>query len=127
VPDSTTYLDAWNQIRIETRTAPQRLDELLSLDPEPPRAQSAVFDLPLGELTGDPELLRAFHVGNGYHLTRINSAGHSFSFPANHFVPPISPARPPQLSVRGSCRHLLRISYQFRLIRFAHPFLSNVF
>jgi hypothetical protein len=56
VPGSTTYLDVWNQIRIETRTAPKRLDELLSLDPEPPRSQSDVLDLPFGELTGDPEL-----------------------------------------------------------------------
>ena len=49
-------LDVWNQIRIETRTAPKRLDELLSLDPEPPRALSDVLDLPFEELTGDPEL-----------------------------------------------------------------------
>jgi hypothetical protein len=56
VPDSTTCLDAWNQIRIETRTAPKRPNELLSLDPEPPPAQSDVLDLPFEELTGDPEL-----------------------------------------------------------------------
>jgi hypothetical protein len=55
VPGSTTCLDVWSQIRIETRT-PKRLDELLSLDPEPPRAQSDVLDLPFEELTGDPEL-----------------------------------------------------------------------
>jgi hypothetical protein len=56
VPGSTTYLDVCNQIRMETRTTPKRLDELLSLDPEPPRAPSDVLDLPLEELTGDPEL-----------------------------------------------------------------------
>jgi hypothetical protein len=49
-------IDVWNQIHIETRTAPKRLDELLSLDPEPPPAQSDVLDLPFEELTGDPEL-----------------------------------------------------------------------
>jgi hypothetical protein len=48
--------NVWNQIRIETRTAPKRLDELLSLDPEPPRAQSDVLDLPFEELTGGPDV-----------------------------------------------------------------------
>jgi hypothetical protein len=47
LPDSTTYLDAWNQIRIETRTAPKAPHELLSLDPESPPARSDVFDLPI--------------------------------------------------------------------------------
>jgi hypothetical protein len=37
------YLDVGNEIRIETRTAPKRLDELLSLDPEPLRAQPDVW------------------------------------------------------------------------------------
>ena len=41
-----TCIDVWNQIRIETRTAPKRLDELLSIDPEPPRAQSGVGEQP---------------------------------------------------------------------------------
>jgi hypothetical protein len=42
VPDSTIYLDTWNQIRIETRTAPT---SCFPLDPELPPARSDVFDL----------------------------------------------------------------------------------
>jgi hypothetical protein len=47
----------------KTRTAPKRLDEILPLDPEPPRAQADVLGLPFEELTGDLELRSTFQVG----------------------------------------------------------------
>jgi len=54
-----------------------RLDELLLLDPEPPRAQSDVLDLPFEELTGDPEAPST--VAEACHFTRTKSARHSGS------------------------------------------------
>ena len=44
-----TCIDVWNQIRIQTREAPKRLDEFLSFDPPPPRSNPYVFALPFGD------------------------------------------------------------------------------
>jgi hypothetical protein len=50
-----TCIDIWNRIRIETREAPKRLDELLSLDPAPSRGNPDVLDLPFDEMPEGPD------------------------------------------------------------------------
>ena len=51
-----TCIDVWNQIRIQTREAPKRLDELLSLDPEPPRGNPDALDLRFDESPEAPDI-----------------------------------------------------------------------
>jgi hypothetical protein len=51
-----TCVDVWNRIRTETREAPKRLDELLSLELPPSRGNPDVLDLPFDEAPDAPDV-----------------------------------------------------------------------